>query len=428
LGLKPRPLAKRRAALQGMCYNARMQKAYRYRLYPTVKQESLLRRTMGCARLVYNQALAARTEAWYERQERVGYSQTSSMLTSWKQQEDLDFLNEVSSVPLQQGLRHLQTAFTNFFAGRAKYPNFKKKSNGGSAEFTKSAFRWRDGQVFLAKCAEALPIRWTRDLPSGCEPSTITVKLEPSGRWFVSLLVDTDIAQLPKIDKQIGLDVGVTSLIATSNGDKITNPKHFKRLRKKLRRVQKALSRKQKRSNNQHKARVQVARVHAQITDVRKDFLHKLTTQLVRENQTIVVEDLAIKNMVKNHKLALAISDASWGELIRQLAYKCQWYGRELIKIDRWFPSSKRCGSCGHIVDKLPLNIREWECPSCGGNHDRDVNAANNILAAGLAVSVCGATVRPEQSKSVKRRIDSEVSSELCASRQAGAMKQKPRS
>jgi putative transposase len=377
-----------------------MQKAYRYRFYPTTEQEGLLRRTMGCARLVYNKALAIRTEAWYERQERIDFVKTSSMLTGWKKQEDLDFLNEVSSVPLQQGLRNLQKAFTNFWAGRAKYPNFKKKHSGGSAEFTKAAFRWKDGQVFLAKCTEALPIRWSRDLPSGCEPSTITIKLEPSGRWFASLLVDTNIAQLPKSDKSIGLDVGITSLIVTSNGDKITNPKHFKQLRKKLRRVQKALSRKQKGSNNRHKARLQVARVHAQITDARKDFLHKLTTQLVRENQTIVVEDLAIKNMVKNHKLALAISDASWGELVRQLVYKCEWYGRELIKIDRWFPSSKRCGNCGHVVDKMPLNIRVWECPKCWSCHDRDINAAHNILAAGLAVSVCGANVRPDRESS----------------------------
>ena len=385
-----------------------MQKAYRYRFYPTTEQESLLRRTMGCVRLVYNKALDARTCGWYERNERIDFVQTSSMLTDWKKQEDLDFLNDVSSVPLQQGLRNLQKAFANFWAGRAKYPNFKKKHNGGSAEFTKAAFRWRDGQVFLAKCTEALPIRWSRDLPEGCEPSTITIKLEASGRWFASLLVDTDIAQLPKSDKQIGLDVGITSLIATSNGDKIANPKHFKQLRKKLKRVQKALSRKQKGSKNRHKARSKVAKVHAQITDARKDFLHKLTTQLVRENQTIVVEDLAIKNMVKNHKLALAISDASWGELIRQLAYKCEWYGRELIKIDRWFPSSKRCGNCGHIVGSLPggrgtrpaLNIREWECPKCGANHDRDVNAANNILAAGLAVSVCGANIRPDRESS----------------------------
>jgi putative transposase len=377
-----------------------MQKAYRYRFYPTTEQESLLRRTMGCVRLVYNKALDARTSGWYERQERIDYVQTSAMLTGWKQEEDLEFLNEVSSVPLQQGLRNLQKAFGNFWAGRAKYPNFKKKHQGGSAEFTKAGFRWKDGQVFLAKCTEALPIRWSREVPQDCTPSTITVKLDASGRWFASLLVDTNIAQLPKSDKSIGLDMGITSLIATSNGDKIANPKHFKQLRKKLRRIQKALSRKQKGSNNRYKARLQVARVHAQITDARKDFLHKLTTQLVRENQTIVVEDLAIKNMVKNHKLALAISDASWGELIRQLAYKCECYGRELIKIDRWFPSSKRCGNCGHIVDKLPLNVREWECPKCGANHDRDLNAANNILAAGLAVSVCGANVRPDRESS----------------------------
>ena len=364
-----------------------MEKAYRYRFYPTVEQENLWRRTMGCARLVYNKALAARTEAWYERQERVGYSQTSSMLTNWKKEEELDFLNEVSCVPLQQGLRHLQTAFTNFFAGRAKYPNFKKKHNGGSAEFTTSAFRWKNGQVFLAKCTTPLPIRWSKQIPQRCVPSTITVKLTPAGRWFVSILVDDyTIKPLPKSDKSIGLDVGITSLIATSNGDKITNPKHFKKLCKKLKRTQKALARKQKGSNNRKKARVQVAKVYAEIADARKDFLHKLTTQILRENQTIVVEDLAIKNMMKNHKLALAISDASWGELIRQLSYKCQWYGRELIKIDRWFPSSKRCGNCGHIINELRLNIREWECPKCGTNHDRDINAAKNILAAGLAV------------------------------------------
>jgi putative transposase len=380
-----------------------MEKAYRYRFYPNAEQEELLRRTMGCVRLVYNRALAARTEAWYEKQERVDYVLTSSMLTGWKQEEELDFLNDVSCVPLQQGLRHLQKAFGNFWAGRTKYPNFKKKHHGGSAEFTKSAFRWKDRQMFLAKCSEPLPIVWSRSLPSGCEPSTVTVKLSASGQWHVSLLVNADIEKLPKIEKAIGLDVGITSLIATSDGDKISNPKHFKRLRRKLKKAQKVLSRKQKGSKNRQKARLKVAKVHGQISDSRKDFLHKLTTQLVRENQTIVVEDLAIKNMVKNHKLALSISDASWGELIRQLAYKCEWYGRELIKIDRWFPSSKRCGSCGNIIDKLPLNIREWKCPECGTNHDRDINASKNILAAGLAVSVCGANIRPDRDSSKRQ-------------------------
>jgi len=390
-----------------------MDKAYRYRFYPTPEQEQLLRRTLGCVRLVYNKALQVRTQGWYERQERVGYSQTSAMLTAWKKEEDLHFLNEVSSVPLQQGLRHLQTAFTNFFAGRAKYPNYKKKHQGGSAEFTKSAFQLKEGQIYLAKCSEPLDIRWSRQLPEGCEPSSVTVRLHPSGRWHISIRFDDpSIKPLPVTDNAIGIDLGITSLIADSNGQKVNNPKAFKKHYCRLAKAQKRLARKQKGSKNREKARVKVAKLHLKISDSRKDFLHKLTTKLVRENQTIAVEDLSVKNMVKNHKLALSISDSGWGELVRQLDYKCRWYGRTLVKIDRWFPSSKRCSHCGHIVDKMPLNIREWQCPSCGTNHNRDINASKNILAAGLAVSVCGATVRPEQSKSVK----------------AGAMKQKPKS
>ncbi len=379
------------------------ERAYKFRFYPNTEQENLLRRTMGCVRLVYNKALAVRTEGWYEKQERIGYSQTSNLLTDWKKEKDLEFLNDVSSVPLQQCLRHLQTAFTNFWAKRAKYPNFKKKRNGGSAEFTKSAFKWKDGKLFLAKCKEHLNIVWSRFLPQDSNPSTVTIKLEPSGRWFVSILVkDSTITSLPKTGKQVGIDVGITSLIATSDGEKVANPKQFNRLYKKLRRKQKALSRKTKGSNNRAHARLEVAKVHAQIKDARIDFLHKLTTKLVKENDLIAIEDLAIRNMVKNHKLARSISDASWGEFNRQLEYKCEWYGKELVKIDRYFPSSKRCGNCGHIVDKLRLNVREWKCPECGTSHDRDINASENILAAGLAVSVCGASVRPEESKSRK--------------------------
>ena len=373
------------------------QRAFKYRFYPTPEQETLLRRTIGCTRLVYNRALAARTEAWYERQERVGYVESSAMLTTWKKEYELSFLNEVSCVPLQQGLRHLQKAFGNFWAGRAKYPTFKKKRNGGSAEFTKSAFKFKDGQVFVAKSAEPLPIVWSRNLPEGAAPSTITVKLSPAGRWTVSLLVDVEIEPLPQSPNRVGIDLGITSLVALSTGEKVANPKGFKAKRRKLRKAQKALSRKVKGSNNRDKARLKVAKVHAEISDARQDFIHKLTTRLVRENQTIAVEDLAVKNMVKNRKLSQAISDASWGELVRQLEYKSGWYGRNFVKIDRWFPSSKRCGHCGHVVEKLPLNIREWTCPECGTVHDRDVNAAKNILAAGLAVSVCGANVRPDK-------------------------------
>jgi putative transposase len=357
---------------------------------------------MGCVRLVYNKALATRTEAWYERPERIGYSETSSFLTSWKKVEELNFLNEVSCVPLQQCLRHLQKAFANFWGKRAKYPRFKKKRNGGSAEFTKSAFKFRDGKLWLAKCSEPLNIIWSRSLPSGCTPSTVTVKLDKSGRWFVSLLVDDyTIETLPPTSKQVGIDAGVSSLISTSDGEKIANPKHFNRLYQKLKVAQKELSRKTKGSNNRNKARLQVASIHAKIKDARTDFLHKLTTRLVRENSLIAIEDLAVRNMVKNHKLARSISDAAWGEMRAQLEYKCEWYGRKLVKIDRFFPSSKRCNHCGFVVEKLPLEIRSWDCPSCGTTDiDRDINAGKNILAAGQAVIVCGADIRPDRHSS----------------------------
>ena len=370
--------------------------AFQYRFYPTPEQENLLRRTLGCTRLVYNHALAVRIEAWKEREERVNYDETSARLTQWKKLEEFNFLNEVSCVPLQQGLKHLQRGFTNFIEGRAKHPRFKRKANGGSAEFTKSGFRYRNGEVYLAKCKEPLSIRWSRPLPEGATPTTVTVKLTPSNRWYISLRVDIDIEPLPPSESNIGLDLGITSLVALSDGRKVDNPKTFQAKQRKLRKAQKALARKQKGSNNRYKARLKVARIHAEIANARKDHLHKLTTQLMRENQTLAVEDLSVKNMVKNRKLAKAISDAGWGELVQQLEYKAEWYGRELVKVDRWFPSTKRCSSCGHTMEKMPLSVREWDCPECGAHHDRDTNAALNILAAGLAVSACGASVRPE--------------------------------
>ncbi len=377
-----------------------MQRAFRYRFYPTPEQESLLRRTLGCCRLVYNKALAARTEGWFQRGERISYAQTDRMLTGWKKDEELVFLNEVSSVPLQQALRHLQTAFGNFWDKRTGYPTFKKKRGGGSATYTRSAFRFRDGQIFLAKCSEPLPIRWSRQLPAGVEPSSVVVSLHPSGRWHISLKVDDPTIQpLPPVERSIGLDMGISALVTDSDGNTVANPRTTDRLRKQLRQAQKALSRKVKGSNNRHKARTRVARIHARIADIRRDNLHQLTTRLIRENQVIVVEDLNIRGVLKNHKLARAISDASWSELIRQLSYKAKWYGRKLVKVDRFFPSSKTCSACGHLLDKLPLQVRSWECPSCGATHDRDHNAAQNILAAGLAVQACGASVRPSRQK-----------------------------
>jgi len=377
-----------------------MQRAFRYRFYPTPEQESLLRRTIGCCRLAYNKALAARTEGYFQRGERISYAQTDRMLTGWKKEESLHFLNEVSSVPLQQALRHLQTAFGNFWDKRTAYPTFKKKRGGGSATYTRSAFRFRDGQVFLAKCSAALPIRWSRQLPAGVEPSSVVVSLHPSGRWHISLKVDDPTIQpLPPVERSIGLDMGINALVTDSDGNTISNPRTLDRFRKRMRQAQKALGRKVKGSRNRDKARRRVARLHAKIADVRSDALHQLSTRLIRENQTIVVEDLNIRGMVRNHRLARAISDASWSELIRQLSYKAEWYGRKLVKVDRFFPSSKVCSACGHQLDRLPLSVRSWRCPSCGATHDRDHNAAQNILAAGLAVEVCGASVRPSRQK-----------------------------
>ena len=380
-----------------------MKRAYRYRFYPTGAQAAELSRTFGCVRLVYNKALAARTQAWDQHQERINYNATSAMLTGWKKTDDLAFLAEVSSVPLQQTLRHLQGAFSNFFAGRAKYPRFKsRKKSRTSAEYTPSAFRYRDGKLTLAKMAEPLDIVWSRPLPAGAEPSTVTVSRDAAGRWFVSLLCEDTVETVPAPHDAVGVDAGITSLVTLSTGEKVTNPRHERADRVLLARAQRALARKAKGSANRAKARRRVARVHARIADRRRDFLHKLTTRLVRENQVVVIEDLTVRAMVKNRTLARAISDAAWSQLRSMLEYKADWYGRELVVVDRFFPSTRLCSApgCGYVHERLPLNVREWTCPRCGAVHDRDVNAANNIRAAGLAVAACGAGVRPQRESS----------------------------
>ncbi|GGP78775.1 transposase [Streptosporangium pseudovulgare] len=362
-----------------------VKRAYKYRFHPTPEQAEELARTFGCVRLVYNKALEERTRAYTLQGRRVSYVESSAALTAWKRTEELAFLNEVSSVPLQQALRHLQAGFANFFAKRAKYPAFKsrKKSRPG-AEYTRSAFRWRDGALTLAKMDAPLDIVWSRPLPEGAEPSTVTVSKDTAGRWFVSLLVEEKVSPLPPVAASVGIDAGLNHLLTLSTGEKIANPRHERRDRRKLAKAQRALSRKATGSANRARAKLKVARVHARITDRRRDFLHKLTTRLVRENQTVVIEDLTVRTMVKNHSLARAISDASWRQMRSMLEYKAAWYGRELVVIDRFFPSSKLCSACGTVRDKTPLNVREWTC-ACGAAHDRDVNAAANILAAGLA-------------------------------------------
>ncbi|MDW8807806.1 RNA-guided endonuclease TnpB family protein [Streptomyces scabiei] len=375
-----------------------VKRAFKYRFCPTDVQAAELSRTFGCVRKVYNLALAARTEAW-TRQERVNYNQTSAMLTAWKKTGELAYLNDVSSVPLQQALRHLQTAFTNFFGKRSKYPRFKsRKKSRKSAEYTTSAFRFRDGRLTLAKMAEPLDIVWSRPLPDGASPSTVTVSQDAAGRWYVSLLVeDPSVQPLPATDAAVGIDVGLDHLLTLSTGEKVSNPRHERRDRARLAKAQRELARKAEGDGaNRRKARRKVAKVYARIADRRHDHLHKLTTRLVRENQTIVIEDLAVRNMVKNGSLARAISDAAWADFRSMLEYKADWYGREVIAIDRWFPSSKLCSVCGALQGKMPLHVRTWTC-DCGTTHDRDVNAAKNILAVGLTASVCGAGVRPQR-------------------------------
>ncbi len=352
-----------------------VKRAFKYRFYPSDAQAAELSRTFGCARKVYNLALAARTEAW-ARQERVNYNQTSAMLTAWKKTEELAFLNDVSSVPLQQTLRHLQTAFTHFFAKRAMYPRFKsRKKSRKSAEYTTSGFRFRDGRLTLAKMADPLDIVWSRPLPEGAKPSTVTVSQDAAGRWFVSILCeDPSLQPLPAADSAVGIDVGLDHLLTLSTGEKIANPRHERRDRTRLAKAQRKLSRKARGDGaNRAKARRKVARIHARIAGRRRDMLHK------------------------NRTLARAISDASWSEFRSLLEYKAAWYGREVIAVDRFFPSSRLCSVCGTVQEKMPLSVRRWTC-ACGTAHDRDVNAAKNLLAAGLAASVCGAGVRPQRS------------------------------
>lgn len=365
-------------------------RAYKYRFYPTPEQAELLARTFGCVRFVYNAILKWRTDAFYNDGESVNYNTASAKLTALK--KEFEWLNDVSSVPLQQSLRHQQTAFKNFWEGRAKYPTFKKKNHRQSATFASSAFSYKAGALFIAKDKDPLNIRWSRDLP--CKPSTITISKDRAGRYFVSCLCEFEAEALPVVAKTTGVDLGLKDLFVTSDGFKSGNPKYTAKYAAKLAYLQRKLAKKQKGSNNRAKARLKVARLHARIADCRMDATHKVTRKLINENQVVCVESLAVKNMLKHPTLAKAIADANWGEFVRQLKYKADWAGHTLVEIDRWFPSSKRCPTpgCGHINETLPLNIRKWTCPCCGQSHDRDIAAAINIKAAGLAVLASGVT------------------------------------
>ena len=372
-------------------------RAYQFRFYPTAEQKSMLAQTFGCVRFVYNWGLSTRKTAYEEQGQSLSYNDLASMLPALKEQ--YPWLAMVSSVPPQQALRHLERAFVNFFEGRADYPTFKKKRHAQSATYASNAFTWDGTRLALAKMHEPLDIRWHRPLPHGAKPSSVTVSKDSANRYFISILVEEEIQPLPLTPKMVGLDLGIKSMVALSTGESVGNPRYFAKDEQRLAKVQRRYARKKKGSKNRAKARLKVAKVHARIADRRRDYQHKLSTRIVHENQVICVESLAVKNLVKNPTLAKAISDVGWGEFLRQLEYKANWYGRTLVKLDRWYPSSKTCHACKHVLDSLPLDIREWVCPACGVVHDRDTNAALNILAAGLAAAACGGNVRPVRAR-----------------------------
>ncbi len=360
------------------------ERAYKFRFYPTNEQAKNLAQTFGCVRFVYNHGLELRTRAWQQEQISMSYEDTCAELTEFKKRPEVAFLNDVSAAVLQQSLRNLNRAFENFFDKRAKYPEFKKKFDKQSARYGTNAFTFKDGKIKLAKQSEPLNLVWSRPLPDDAHLISCTVSKDKAERYFISILVKTDIQPLPQAEGQVGIDVGLTTLATLSNGQTIENPRHLKRQSRRLKIRQRCLSRKVKGSNNRNKARLEIARMHAKMSDSRTDYLHKLTTQTVNENQVIVVEGLAVANMMKNHNLAGAIGDAAWGEMFRQLKYKSEWAGRSYIELDRFFPGSKTCSACGHLLSHLNLSTREWDCPACNAHHDRDQNAAKNHLAAGL--------------------------------------------
>jgi putative transposase len=381
----------------------RVRTAYKCRAYPNGAQQQVLARTFGCVRVVWNRTLAARHARYAAGRKGMSYAETDRALTAMKRDPGLAFLGEVSSVPLQQALRHQHQAFQAFFGKRARYPRLKSRRGRQSATYTRSAFSMRDGTLRLAKTAAPLEFVWSWpgiDVAT-LDPTSVTVSRDPCGRWYVTLHVDApDPVQLPAAGTAVGVDLGIKDFAVTSNGEKIGNPHKLERRARNLARYQRRLARCQRGSANRAKAKAKVARAHRKARASRADFLHRATARLVRENGVIVIEDLNVSGMVRNRGLARAISDCGWGEFRRQLEYKCERAGRILIVIDRWYPSSKTCSACGHLLASLSLSTRTWRCPSCGTRHDRDVNAAKNILAAGLAVArgspgdACGADVR----------------------------------
>ena len=378
-----------------------MRQGFRFRLYPNKEQELLLRKSLGCVRFVWNHFLDKRQTLWRQENKGMTYYDMAKELTQLKKQGEYSWLSEVSIIPLRYSIYGLEETYKKFFKGKCGFPNFKKKSGSNSLNLDTSAFKVKDGKFFIAKNKQPLNIKFHKQLPKDFDVKHIQISLEPSGKWYVSFNLEVSVEPLPESQNQIGIDLGVSTFATTSNGDKIKSP-DLKKEYQKLKKLQRKLSKKQKGSKNRNKARIKVARQYERIKFIRLNFHHQVSRKLVNENQVIVLEDLKIKNMVKNRKLSRAISEQGWYQFRSFLEYKCNWYGRKLIIINQWYPSSKTCSSCGSIQAKIPLSVREWTCPDCGSHHDRDVNAAKNILAVGTTVSACGDSVRPKVHKELE--------------------------
>ncbi|MGP3929981.1 RNA-guided endonuclease InsQ/TnpB family protein [Nonomuraea sp. KM88] len=382
-----------------------MQLRYSFRIDPTPGQRVALAKAFGCARVVFNDALALRRQAYREGLPFVADAELSrKMITEAKKRPERVWLGEVSAVVLQQALADCTTAFRNFFAsvtGKRKGPKIapprfrSRKDNRQAIRFTKNA-RFSitgQGKLRLPKIGQ-VAVRWSRELPA--EPSSVTIVKDAAGRYFASFVVEVREQSLPATDAETGIDLGLGHFAVLADGRKIDAPKFLRRAERKLKRLQKDLSRTQKGSANRAKARTKVARQHAKVSDARREFHHQLSTKIIRENQAVYVENLAVNGLART-RLATSIHDAGWSAFIAMLEYKAKLYGRTFARVSRWFPSSKRCSACGQVrAQSLPLSAREWTCP-CGAHHDRDVNAANNILAAGRAerLNACGGPVRP---------------------------------